>query len=181
MKKWVIKQPTKGAPLEIWEYIDTIKEAMEYWYIAQAIRKYGADKIVPLAMNDYGGYHPLPADSKEIVQIVTSEKRPDISVFQQYPTNTEQIYNGWMSPSGTTFECGIYGHIGCADKLCREFHVPEIGTVHGDEALLEQGWIKISNRKWFGRWGQINDYQLRTLEKLHINPLTDMRKGGITI
>lgn len=170
MKKWVIKQPAKGAPLEIWEYIDTIEEAMEYWYIAQAIRKYGADKIVPLAMNDYGGYHPLPADSKEIVQIVTSEEPPNLSVYELYPANSPNFYNGWMSPDGITFECGMYGHIGCAVKLCKEFHVPEIGTIHGDEALLEQGWIKVMHGNWYGNWRKINDNQVQILEGLGIKP-----------
>lgn len=181
MKKWVIKQPWKNAPLEVWEYIDTVEEAMKYWYVAQAIQKHGAEKIVPLAMNENGGYHPLPADSKEIVQIVTSEEPPNLSVYELYPVNSSELYNGWMAPDGVTFECGMYGHIGCADKLCREFHVPEIGTAHGDEALLEHGWIKIAKGEWYGCWRKINDNQVCTLEKLHINPLADMGKGGITI
>lgn len=173
MKKWVIKQPAKGGPLEIWEYIDSVEEAMKYWYVAQAIRKYGVEKIVPLAMNANGGYHHLPADSSEIVRIVNSEEPPNLSVYELYPVNSPKLYNGWMAPDGTTFACSSYGHIGCADKLCKEFHVPEIGTIHGDEALLEHGWIKIMHGEWYGRWGKISDRQVLSLEKLGVKSFAD--------
>lgn len=82
MRKWVIKQPTKNAPLEVWEYIDTVKEAMQYWYVAKAIRERGAENVLPIAMNANGGYHSLPADSKEIVRIVESEKKPNLSMYE---------------------------------------------------------------------------------------------------
>lgn len=173
MKKWVIKQPAKGAPLEVWRYIDSIEEAMKYHYVAQAIRKYGAEKVVPLAMNNLGGYHPLPADSKEIVQIVVSDECPNLSVYKLYPVNFPKLYNGWMSPDGTTFECGAYGHIECASNLCKEFQIPEIGTACNDEALLEHGWIKIMGREWYGHWKKINDNQIRVLESLNIKPFSD--------
>ncbi|MDD3020929.1 MAG: hypothetical protein PHX61_08135 [Alphaproteobacteria bacterium] len=171
MKKWVIKQYAEGAPLELWEYIDSVEEAMKYVYVAQAIRKYGVDQVVPLAMNKLGGYHHLPRDSKEIVQIIESDEAPTLSVYRQYPVNATTIQNGWMHPNGTTFECGSYGHISCALQLCNEFHVPEAGTIHDDEALLEHGWIKIFNGEWYGRWKKINDNQIRILETLGITPM----------
>lgn len=166
MKKWVIKQPRKDAPLEIWEYIDTVEEAMEYPWVAQAIRKYGANKVVPLAMNKFGGYHSLPADSPEVVEIIISEEPPKISVYKLYPVNAQSIHNGWMNQNGTTFSCGAYGHIRCAEKLVEEFNISEIGTIHADDALLEHGWIKIANRRWYGRWGKINDKQIQVLDEL---------------
>lgn len=170
MKKWVVKQPRKGAPLEIWEYIDTVEEATEYPYVKQAIRKYGANKVVPLAMNDFGGYHHIPADSPEIVEIIVSEEPPKISVYKLYPVNAQSIHNGWMNPNGTTFSCGAYGHICCAEKLVEEFNVPEFGTIHADEALLEHGWIKIFSGSWYGRWGKINDKQIQILGELGLMP-----------
>lgn len=177
MKKWVVKQPYKGAPLEIWKYIDTVEEAMEYPYVKQAIRKYGENKVVPLAMNDFGGYHPLPADSSEIVEIIVSEEPPKISVYKLYPVNKQSIHNGWMNPNGTTFSCGAYGHIRCAEKLVEEFNVPEIGTIHADEALLEHGWIKIFSERWYGRWDKINDKQIKILGKLGLITHSMMKEG----
>lgn len=168
MKKWVIKQPREGAPIEVWEYIDTVDEAMEYWYVAQAIEKHGADKVVPLAMNSLGGYHHLPAESPEIVEIIQSEEPPNLSVYRMYPVNPRKICNGWMSPEGTTFSCSSYGHIECAIDLCKEFNVPEAGTIHGDEALLEHGWIKITGGRWYGRWNKINDHQIEVVEALNL-------------
>lgn len=166
MKKWVIKLTHKDAPLEIWEYIDSVEEAMEYPWVAQSIRKHGANKVVPLAMNNVGGFHHLPADSPEIVQIIESDERPKLSAYRQYQVNDKEIKDGWMHPNGTTFTCGAFGHISCASNLCEEFNVPNSGTIHDDEALLEHGWIKIFNGSWYGRWGKINDTQIKVLDEL---------------
>lgn len=127
-------------------------------------------------MNSYGGYHHLPADSKEIVRIVESEEAPNLSIYELYPVNSSTIRNGWMSTDGTTFECNSYGYIGCASKLCKEFSVPELGTRHADETLLEHGWIKIVSGEWYGHWGKINDKQVLRLEELGIRHFADV--GG---
>lgn len=170
MKKWVIKKsPYNDQQLEVWEYIDTVEEAVKYWYVAKAIRKYGVETVVPLAMNDCGGYHHLPADSEEIVQIVVSDEKPNLSVFQQYSVNSKNLINGWVSPTCVSFSCGAFGHIRCAAQLVKEFKVPETRTAHGDEALLEHGWIKVMNGKWYGRWSKINDNQVRLLDTLGLN------------
>lgn len=164
MRKWAIKRSPYSGTLEVWEYIDTVEEAKKYPYVAKAIREHGADKVVPLAMNRMGGYHHLPRDDKSIVRIVESEEEPSLSVYEQYPVNPESLSNGWLSPDGTIFECGSFGHIGCAMALCEEYEVPQAGTIHGDEALLEHGWIKIFNGQWYGRWKKINDRQIEVLE-----------------
>lgn len=178
MKKWVIKQPYKGEKLEIWEYIDTVEAAVKIPYVAMAINKYGADRVVPLAMNDRGGYHYLPADSAEIVKIIECDEKPKLSVYEQYPVNSAHLRDGWMSPDGTTFSCGAYGHIDSASSLCDELRVPMGGSLNGDEALINAGWIKIMNGEWFGSWRKVRDDQIRALESLGIRAIKKHLKGG---
>lgn len=56
MTKWVIKKNSFNKN-EVWRYIDTVEEAKRYFYIAEAIKKFGADDILPVAVNRLGGYH----------------------------------------------------------------------------------------------------------------------------
>lgn len=175
MKKWVIKRSEWGGTLEVWEYIDSEEEAKKYWYIAHAIKKYGIEKVIPLAMNDNGGYHHLPSDSPEIVRIIESEKPPELSVYMQYPVNAKEICNGWMAPDGTTFSCNSFGHIECAVKLFKEFGVPDAGSRCADESLLKSGWIKIYCGRWCGySWKNMTDSQALKLESLKIGREGDL-------
>ena len=164
MKKWILIQPCKGAPIQVWEFIDDIREAMKYWYVRQAIEKYGADKVMPIAMNDVGGYHPHKPDEKDVVAVIESVEKPNISVFRQYPINDERFVTGWLSPDCTTFSCGYMGHIGLAMKIVEElFNEPQ--NVTADDFLLEHGWVKVMNEKWLGCLDQMNDSQVEFLER----------------
>ena len=169
MPKWVIKRRWEGAPLEVREYIDSVEEAKEYPYIERVIKKYGVDKVVPLAMNDVGGYHHLPRDDKEIVAIIESDEKPVLSPFKVYPINNPVIRDGWLAPDGTTFTCGYMGHIGCARELRKAFALSDRrGTGQPDEILLDNGWIKIMQGTWFGHWKKVTDKQMQTLERVGI-------------
>lgn len=175
MKKWVIKQPCEGAPLQIWEYIDTYEEASKYWYVNKAMRDYGVDEVLPIAMNDLGGYHSLKYCQKEIVEIIESETKPKIDLIRVYPIAKDRVAHGWMSPECVIYTCDYYGHVGCAKKICEEFYDGpfyrnESGNLINapDEKLLNNGWIKILSWKWLGLLWKVNDKQIKRLEELDI-------------
>lgn len=175
MKKWVIKQPHENAPLQVWEYIDTYEEASKYWYVKKAMRDYGVDEVLPIAMNSMGGYHSLKYCQKEIVEIVESDEKPNLDLIRMYPIAKERIGNGWMSPECVVYTCDPYGHIKCADKICEEFydgpwHKDYNGNLIDapDDKLLRKGWIKIISWKWIGLLWETNDAQLKKLEEWNI-------------
>lgn len=170
MKKWVIKRSPSGN-LSVWEYIESEAEASQYWWVDQAIRKWGASKILPIAMNECGGYHHCKPDDEDVVQIIESETEPILSVYKQYKVNDPKIAHGWMAPDGTTFSCEWMGHMGLARKLCGQLHVTQKPSNHEDDDLLAAGWIKISEGKWYGDWDKINDTQVRKLESLDMKHL----------
>lgn len=173
MRKWVIKQPWKDAPLQVWEYIDDVEEAMQYWYVRQAIEKYGVDEIVPLAMNSLGGYHPLKPDAPEVVAIIESETEPTLSLIRQYPIAKGSVANGWMSPECVTYTCDGYGHARLAERICDEFYHGSVdrdddGNLINapDDKLLNKGWIKITAWRWLGYIWLVNDAQVKRCEEL---------------
>ena len=157
-------KPYENAPIQIWEYIDNVNEAKQYWYVAQAIQKYGADKIMPIVMNDFGGYHTHHPNESDVVAIIESKDKPNISVFKQYAINSENFHTGWLSPDCTSFSCSYMGHISLATKIVNEI-IKDYESVIPDDVLLEKGWIKVANGKWLGRWRKINDKQIAFLEK----------------
>ena len=161
MAKWVVKKPYDDSPCEIWRYIETEEQARKYPYISRAIDKYGVDEIVPLAMNSHGGYHTLPKDSPSIIRFIISEETPTIDIEEQYPVNSENIADSWVSPSCVTYTCGSYGHIDCAERLCDSYgyNRSEYGCP-ADEILFEKGWIKIMRNQWYGHWSYITDRQV---------------------
>ena len=164
MKKWMLIRPYKDSPIQIWEFIDDLQEALQYWYVARAISKYGINKVMPIVMNDLGGYHTHRPDAPDVVAIIESVEKPGISVFKQYPVNSENFRTGWLSPDCTSFSCEYMGHIGLAMRIVKEFFgLPENPTA--DDALLEKGWIKVMNRTWLGEWDKINDKQMAFLEE----------------
>ena len=163
-KKWMLIQRYKDSPIETWEFIDDLQEALQYWYVAQAIRDFGVNKIMPIVMNDLGGYHQHRPDAPDVLAIIESEEKPNISVFKQYPVNSEHFHTGWLSPDCTSFSCSYMGHIHLAMKIIHELlNMPE--SVVADDVLLEKGWIKVMNGKWLGYWDNINDEQVIFLEK----------------
>lgn len=164
MKKWMLIKPHENASIQIWEFIDDIEEAMEYWYVRDAIEKFGVDSMMPIVMNDMGGYHTHRPDEKDVVAIIESYKKPNISVFKQYPINNAMFHTGWVSPDCTTFSCGYMEHIGLAMKIVEElFAIPE--HVVADDFLLDLGWIKVMHGKYLFHYGKINNKQAVFLQE----------------
>lgn len=165
MRKWMLIQKYPSVPIEVWEYIDDIKEAMKYWYVAKAIREYGANKIMPIVMNDLGGYHTHRPNDDDVLAIIESDENPSLSVFEQYPVNSKYFETGWLSPDCTSFSCSYMGHIRLAMNLARDFYGMHENNV-ADDILLEKGWVKVMNGKWLGYWEKINDKQAAFIEKM---------------
>lgn len=173
MRKWVIKQPYENAPLQVWEYIDSYAEASKYWYVAQAMRDYGVDDVLPIAMNKMGGYHSIKPDSKTVVAIIESETEPKLDLVQAYPIAKEKVANGWMSPECVIYTCESYGHASCAERICEEFYDNSFYKDYDgnwvnapDDKLLNKGWIKIISWRWLGLLWTINDAQVKRCEEL---------------
>lgn len=164
MKKWMLIQKYPSSPIEVWEYIDDLKEAMKYWYVANVIRKYGIEKTMPIVMNDMGGFHTHRPTDDDVLAIVESEEKPLLSVFKQYPVNNEHFRTGWLSPDCISFSCPYMGHFRLAMNLCRDFYkMPENNLA--DDILLGKGWVKVMNGKWFAYWDKITDEQAAFIEK----------------
>lgn len=165
MKQWVIKKsPYDPNRLEVWEYITDLDEAMSYWYVCQAIEKYGVDKMMPIAMNDLGGYHTLKPDNPSIVKIVLSEEKPKLDLKDAYPINDPDFKCGWISPDCTTYSCGYMEHIDCAMAI-REYLYDKKGEVIADDHLLDCGWVKLlSGQRWLGYLHKMNDKQMKFIE-----------------
>ena len=104
--------------IEAWEYIDDLEEAYEYWYIRDVIEKYGAEKVLPIAMNKVGGYHSVFTD--EVVAIIESDTWPALSTHYELfkdLVNNEKFDYGWIDPLGNTYSCRYMGHASLADEL----------------------------------------------------------------
>lgn len=164
MAKWMLIQKYPSMPIEVWEYIDDLKKAMKYWYVANVIRKYGVEKTMPIVMNDYGGFCTHRPNAEDVVAIIESDKKPQLSVFQQYPVNNKHFETGWLSPEGATFSCQFMGHIRLAMDLCRcIYEMPENNLA--DDILLGKGWVKVMHGKWFGDWDKITKEQASVIEQ----------------
>ena len=59
--------------------------------------------------------------------------------------NTKKEYGktGWLSPNGKLYECETWEHMDLAEKLVEEFGY-ESDYNREDQALLDNGWAKIS-------------------------------------
>lgn len=173
MKKWVIKRswPNEDV-LEVWRYIDTEEEARKYWYISQALDKYGVENELPIAMNDMGGYHSLRNIMDRIVKIVVSDEKPKLGLNEGYPVNEEKFRCGWISPDGTTYSCDAYGHYALADIICiRDFNGDTIYTMCGrtyndpDGKLIYKGWVKVTYTDYYADYYKMTDAQAEVLLK----------------
>lgn len=177
MRKWVIKQQWPDAPLEVWEYLTALEEVKDYWYIVQAIQKYGEDYVLPVAMNDRGGYHPLPRDSKEIVAIIESDQRPKLRLFQMYSVNNANFRYGWLSPDCTSYSCSYMCHMDCANDIVDELYRGKtMVDSHADDFLLKNGWIKVTNSGWFGWPNKISLEQINFLGGHNIRNYLEVEK-----
>lgn len=165
MKQWVIKKSYyNSGSLEVWEYITDVNEAMNYWYVYQAILKYGEDKIMPIAMNCWGGYHTLKPDDPDIVKIVLSEEEPELDLKDAYPINDPDFKCGWLSPDCDTYSCGYMEHWRCADAIMN-YLFGKSDDVIADDNLLDLGWVKIeSGCRWIGFLHKMNDKQMKFIE-----------------
>lgn len=168
MTKWVIKKGDTGN-LEVWQYIDTIEEASKYWYVTDAIEKYGVDDVLPIAMNSRGGYHSLKWDieNNNIVQIVESETKPILDLASAWTINAKNFKCGWVSPDCTTYSCSYMEHISLAHHICQVIYQKHDWSL-SDDFLFNQGWIKVYNDGWTGDFEKINDNQIRLMENMGI-------------
>lgn len=166
MKQWVIKRsPCDPNRLEVWEYITDLDEAMSYWYVRQAIEEYGVDDMMPIAMNDLGGYHTLKPDDPSVVKIVLSEEKPKLDLKDVYPINELDFKCGWLSPECDTYGCGYMEHWNCADAIM-QYLFNKNSDVLADDKLLDLGWVKIeSSKRWLGYLHKMNDKQMRFIEE----------------
>ena len=171
MKKWVIKKNQAGT-LEVWRYIDTIKEAEKYWYVMYAIERHGEDEILPIAMNSMGGYHSLNYDIEHgnIVNIIESDTEPLIGHDVEL---THTFDYGWVSPECKPFVCAYGGHLTLAAKLAFMKYQYEEATP--DDYLLQNGWAKVNRDEtgktiWIGDLFKMDDSQIKWLEQNKIEP-----------
>lgn len=180
MKKWAFKQ-VPGA-IEVWRYIDNIEECKPYYYVLDAIRKYGEKDVLPILMNSMGGYHSAPMD--QIVKIVESDTKPSYNdpLLAKYFIDTDDFCCGWISPEGKTYSCNHYGHLDCAERLCTDFNLKwgygvikskikgleDLHTYNApDEVLLNNGWIKIdASKNHYCLWDKVTDKACAKLDEL---------------
>jgi hypothetical protein len=151
MAKYCIYKKSWGD-IEAWEYIDDVEEACQYWYIRDVIKKYGAEKVLPIAMNKVGGYHSVFTD--EVIAIIESDTWPSLSshyeLFKDL-INNEKFNYGWIDSLGNTYTCRYMGHAALAADLVTLFYLEEFknselyinGINAPDDFLLEKGWIKV--------------------------------------
>ena len=151
MTKYVIYKKSYGT-VEAWEYVDSIEEASEYWYIKDAIRKYGAKEVLPVAINKMGGYHTV--NEEEVIAIIESDTWPSLSshyaLFQGIVNNPKFDY-GWIDLLGNTYSCNYMGHASLASDLVTmnykveytKSKLVEEGINAPDDFLLNKGWIKV--------------------------------------
>lgn len=175
--KWVIKRGDSDK-LEVWRYIDTIEEASKYWYVKDAMEKYGVEDVLPIAMNSRGGYHSLKWDieNNNIVQIIESEEKPILDLASVWFVNSKNFKCGWVSPDCMTYSCDWMEHISLANHICQVIYHRYDSSL-SDEFLFNHGWIKVYSEGWTGDWEKINDNQIRLMEnmkiKYHISPDMD--------
>lgn len=163
MKKWVIKKNSFNKN-EVWRYIDTVEEAKRYFYVAEAIKKYGVDDILPVAVNRLGGYHSLHYDIEHgnIVKIIESDEEPVLELVEAWNINEDNFKCGWVSPGCITYSCGYMEHISLATYICSVIY-HRYGMC-ADDFLFSKGWIKVYNEGWTGDFTKINDNQIKFME-----------------
>lgn len=173
MKKWMIINPGHDSPMQVWEYIDDVNEAMKIPYVADYIRKYGIKDSMPIVMNNLGGFHTHKPTKHDVVSIVERHTKPLISVYRQYPYNSRAFRTGWISPDCNTFSCDYMGHLKLAVQITEELYgLYDCATP--DDELFERGWIKVSNKRAVFNWDKITDKQAERLQDWGIST----RYGG---
>ncbi len=152
MAKYCIYDKGEAFPLEVWEYIDDLKEAASYWYVRMAIDKYGVDDVMPICMNKCGGYHTCY--KPDVKCIIEADEWPSIATHRELFTrdvNNPHFDCGWIDPSANTYICNYMGHARLAESLVELMHKKEYLKWRRDnklvsapdDFLLEKGWIKV--------------------------------------
>ncbi len=157
LKKYMLIRGHDGA-ISIWEYIDDVTKARSYWYIDQAIDKYGIDRVMPVVMNRLGGYHTHRPDDNDVEGIIEAVDWPTLKLWQQYPKNQTDFTTGWISPTGDTYKCGVYDHIDCAMSIAGQLYGEHTKTIC-DDFLLKLGWFKATNKKYIGHMRKLSAAQ----------------------
>lgn len=149
-KYCIYKKP--WGDIECWEYIDNLTEAIQYWYIRDAIDKYGIEDIMPICMNKVGGYHSFY--KPECIAIIESDTWPSLSthydLFKGIVNNSNFNY-GWIDTLGNTYMCQYMGHVSLAAELVNinysnewiKYRASENSYNNPDDFLLHKGWIKV--------------------------------------
>ena len=75
---------------------------------------------------------------------------------------SDELRNGWLSPTGEFFECGYCDHIDVAQKLTEPLQLPDYDfkterRISADDKLLNAGWVYIGFasvifREWMIGW-----------------------------
>jgi hypothetical protein len=132
--------------------IDNLKEAVSYWYVRDAMDKYGVNDVMPICMNKMGGYHTFY--KPECIAIIESDTWPSLSshydLFKSI-INNEKFNYGWIDTLGNTYMCQYMGHASLASELVTMNYKVEYTksalVEHGidapDDFLLKKGWIKV--------------------------------------
>lgn len=159
MKKYMLIRSHSGAT-EVWEYIDDVEEARKYWYVDQAIDKYGVESMMPIVMNKLGGYHTHKPDAPDVIDIVEATDWPNLKLYEVYPRNREDFKTGWVAPNGDTYSCDVFDHLDCSTKICTCLYGEHTKTL-SDEFLLKLGWFKCTNRKYTGYHYKMSEPQAK--------------------
>ena len=153
-KYCIYKRP--WGSVEAWEYIDDLEEAMEYWYVRQAIEKYGVEDTMPICMNKCGGYHTFC--KSDCIAIIESDTWPTLAThFELFKgiVNRSGFKYGWIDPLGNTYSCQYMEHASLAEDLVAihyKVEYPKSTLVKSrinapDDFLLDKGWIKVLSGK----------------------------------
>lgn len=176
MRKWAVRKPEYSDVCEVWEYIDKEEDiGWNLYYIKDVIKKCGKNRILPVLVNDLGGWHI--ADKNEIIEIIESDTRPELSFYKKYVINNKNFKCGWISPDCNTYSCSPYGHYDLAYDICKEYNFKN--DTASDDYLIKNGWVKVSNEGWYGNICEMNDNQIKFLESLNINHFLDYFKNKI--
>lgn len=154
MKKYCVYDKGPNNPIEVWEYIDDLEEAMSYWYVAYAINKYGVEDTLPICMNQMGGYHTCYKPNVKC--IIEANEWPNIATHKDLfrnNINNPSFRYGWIDSLGNTYMCNYMGHAGLAADLVLMAHKKQYtkwklnhNMVNApDDFLIDIGWIKVFN------------------------------------
>lgn len=182
MKKWAFIKKSNGS-IECWRYIDNLSELKPFWYILEAINKYGYDDVMPVVVNSLGGYHSV--NPEDIVNIIESEIEPGYALKDKYMKikNNPDFDCGWIDLHGNTYSCNVYGHLSLAQDLCQTIFPKSYGEYVAsscisapDDFLLDAGFIKIyDGHRHACLWDKVSNEGMKKLDELEAK----WHKGGV--